>query len=90
MKTVTITGASTLVADANCPFVHIKVTAASGGGPVYFCYDGGTAATVADGMPVDIGEYVNTNDNGTRAIFKNPIYAIVASGTATLKVQGDD
>lgn len=89
MKTVTITTASTLVANPNCPFAHIKVTAASAGGPVYFCYDGGTAATVADGMPVDVGEYVNTNDNGSRQVFKNAVYAIVSSGTATLKVQGD-
>lgn len=89
MKTVTVTTSSTQVAEANCPFVHVYVESVSvDGAACHFCYDGGSAATVADGMPVYAGQYLSNNDGGIRQILKYPIYAIVASGTATLKVQG--
>lgn len=88
MNQVDVSTSETLVVAAGPPrqFIHIQVLDQD----CYFKYDGdSTAVTTSNGIKVAAGGYLNLNNDGIKPIYGNAIYAITASGTADLRIQGD-
>lgn len=88
MTTVDVaTTATTVIAPGNYPFIHIFNN--SGDGTViYVSYDGDDP-TVAAGMPILDGTYLQLNNDGVKPLFTRGLKAIHGgSGTKELRVQG--
>lgn len=87
MKAVSVTTSETELAPAgHRDFLHIQNNSA---GDVFVKYDGDSdAVTTALGVKLAAGEWLVLNNDGTRKIFTHRVTAIVASGSADVRVMG--
>ena len=87
MKAVSVANSPTkLVSAGNREFLHIYN---NGSQTIFLCYDGdSTTLSTTNGMPVPAGGFLALDNDQIRNIQNHDVYAICASGTVDVRIQG--